>query len=372
MPCVSSTGPHGSTFKGTATGFVVYYDAMRIGRRTFLGFLGGACVAPAVRGVTASAGACEGCLPLLPPTGQRRLDGSLREGVFMDTGAGKPESGMFGNTRKFADGSPRFHEGIDIAPLPPWRRGEAPTDVVRAVAEGLVVYVNTYKYNTSLYGNYVVLMHTVPGFGEVYTLYGHLDRFAQGLKAGLRVRAGSPLGVMGNIPDIPMARAHLHFEIGICLNRYYPLIDPQHGIWNGANLYGINPCEAFREQAETGTFNFANYLRRKPVAFRVVVPSFCCTASHTPFLCGAQPGKQVGPVEIDFSAEGIPLAVRKPSAPVGQVTFFDRTELAKGRPFVKRTATGPRLTKRGETLIENLTVSPAQLPASATQMGEVG
>ncbi len=314
----------------------------------------------------------DGCIQLLPPTKQTRLDGTLREGIFMDTGTGRPESGMFGNTRKYADGSPRFHEGIDIAPLPPWHRGTPPTDIVCAAAEGRVVYVNTCAQNPSLYGNYVVMTHSVTGFGEIYTLYGHLARFAQGLRAGIYVRAGSPLGIMGNTPDIPMGRAHLHFEIGICMNRYYPLIDEQHGIWNGANLYGFDPCDAFREQAQNGYFNVVAYLRAKPVAFRVVVPPFACSCSHKPFLHHNVRYTWA----IDVSAEGIPLRMLPSKFQPPEVTvvdaFVNEAELAKGRPFIKKTETGYVLSKRGETWIENLIASPSHLPKNAKRMGEVG
>ena len=223
-------------------------------RRTFLTWLGGAAACRPAWGAAPN----EGRIVLAPPTeGQPVLDGSAREGVFMDTGTGRPESGMFGNVRRFADGSPRFHEGIDIAPARPWRRDNDPTDVVRAAADGVVAYVNRHGANPSLYGNYAVLTHPVPGFGAVYTLYAHLRAFAKGLRAGLRVSAGTPLGVMGHTPDFPLARAHLHFEIGLVMNVHYPLIDPQHGIWNGANLYGIDPSLVAQSASFTvaaGTF----------------------------------------------------------------------------------------------------------------------
>ncbi len=321
-----------------------------------------------------------GGIVLLPPTGQKTLDGSVRKGVFMDTGTGRPESGMFGNTRKYADGSPRFHEGIDIAPMQPWRRNEKPTDVVRAVAEGLVVYVNHYAQNSSLYGNYVVLTHEVAGFGQIYTLYGHLDRFAQGLRAGLRVKAGSPLGVMGNVPDIPLARAHLHFEIGICMSRYYPMVDPQHGIWNGANLYGFDPCEAYAWQATHGFFDVSRYLLQRKVAFTVNVPvrnakgKLAWTCSHNAYL-GAETVAAQSPVaRVSFSKEGIPLRCTpgKP-AELGAVDLKDAAECEKGRPFVTDLGRGKAaLTSRGETLIENLLVSPSFPPKSGEAMGEVG
>ena len=341
-------------------------------RRSFLGLLGGGAVASmAARAFAAEPEHATGRLLLSPPTGQAVLDGSVRQGVFMDTGTGKPESGMFGNTRRHADGSPRFHEGIDIAPVQPWRRTQDPADVVRAAADGLVVYVNRHAANPSLYGNYVVLTHPVESFGEVYTLYAHLHHPEPSLKAGQRVRAGAPLGVMGHSPDFPLARAHLHFEIGVMMNRFYPYIDDQHGIWNGANLYGLDPCDAFAAQRRQGFFDVAAYLRARPVAFRVVVPEV-----PDYFLRTRKPSDRPLPAAarwiVDFSAEGIPLALRpaegeRAGCAPRQVLDADAQRIARGRPFVKN----GRLTERGQTLYENLTFAPG-VPAARSQQGEVG
>ena len=315
-----------------------------------------------------------------PTTGQPILDGSVRKGVFMDTGTGRPESGMFGNVRRYADGSPRYHEGIDIGPEHPWDRQSDPPDIVRAAAEGLVVYVNRHAYNESLYGNYVVMAHRVPGFGEVYTLYAHLRVFARGLKAGIYLRSGSPLGIMGHTPDFPLARAHVHFEIGVRMSPYYPMIDPQHGIWNGANLYGINPCHAFAAQREKGIFDIAAYLGSRSAAFETVLPARilpngrrilpCTHCGHSEYLIRATLPRNANRYAVAFSNEGIPLGLRAVAddAPIGQILSWDEDLIQQGRPFVKR----GRLTERGLTLLENLTVAPSNPPRTEARMGEVG
>ena len=43
--------------------------------------------------------------------------------------------------------------------------------------------------------------------------YAHLDAYAPGLRNGSRVRAGAPLGLVGNTGDAERTPAHLHFEI---------------------------------------------------------------------------------------------------------------------------------------------------------------
>jgi murein DD-endopeptidase MepM/ murein hydrolase activator NlpD len=318
---------------------------------------------------------------LYPPTGLQVLDGSIREGVFMDTGTGKPESGMFGNTRRYADGTPRFHEGIDIAPAPPWRRSEEPEDRVCAAAEGKVVYINDCTKNESLYGNYVVLWHQIPNFGGVYTLYGHLHHVDASLKIGEQIPARTVLGIMGHTPDIPRGRSHLHFEIGIMQNTFYPMIDEQHGVWNGANLFGIDPCVAFAGQRHKGCFDFADYLAKKPEAFCVAIDGkylvnrvngLRLTCSHMPYLRRHAP-KTISaerPYAIAFSREGIPLSIRELPAEVkpGTILTENTAELRRGRQFVKH----GELTQRGEALLEGLLVCPGFPPRSNQKQGEVG
>jgi murein DD-endopeptidase MepM/ murein hydrolase activator NlpD len=352
---------------------------MNVSRRNFL-FLGAATVSTvvasglfAVQSSSKNMPLSKGMIRLTPPTAFKQLDG-LDTSVFMDTGTGRPESGMFGNTRKYADGSPRFHEGIDIAPYPPWNRKHLPTDTVCAAADGRVMYMNVYKTNPSLYGNYIVLVHDVKGFGQVYTLYGHLRAFHKGLRVGMSIEAGTPLGTLGNIPDIPVARSHLHFEIGIIMNDHYPLIDDDHGVWNGANLYGINPCDAFAEQESKGAFNIARYIAQRPVAFtywtQQPVPRYF--TKRYPSLMAYTPAAGE-PYAINFSAEGIPVALTSGPSPAIQssperVIFLNEKEVAKGRPFASRKG----LTKRGQTLIDNLFVSPTNIPESLKKQGEVG
>jgi murein DD-endopeptidase MepM/ murein hydrolase activator NlpD len=348
---------------------------MNLSRRSFLS-LGAAMLTTAVTPCFAAPSASKvptGCILLRPPTAFTTLDGSDKK-VFMDTGTGRPESGMFGNTRKYANGSPRFHEGIDIAPFPPWHRKTLPTDTVSAASDGQVMYMNVYKANPSLYGNYIVLAHRVPGFGQIYTLYGHLRAFAKGLRVGMEVSSGTALGTLGNIPDIPVARSHLHFEIGLIMNDHYPLIDDDHGVWNGANLYGINPCDAFAEQAQYGYFNIAQYIASRPVAFtywtQKPVPSYF--VKRYPSLKRYTP-KAGEPYAISFSSEGLPIALTSGPTPAielppERVLSLNPKEVAKGRAFVNRKG----LTARGKTLLENLFVSPTHLPESTTRQGEVG
>ncbi|MCL1887732.1 MAG: M23 family metallopeptidase [Kiritimatiellaeota bacterium] len=258
-----------------------------------------------------------------PPTGQLTLDGSITTNVFMHTGTGRPESGMYGGVRVDNNNQPRHHGGIDIAPLKRDRRGAA-LDTVHAIAEGRVAYVNS-RPGASNYGNYVVLLHRDPAFGDFYSLYAHLASTAAGLAAGQSVVAGHLLGVMGNTPDIPLARSHLHLETGLVINSRYADFAAsrknanEHGNWNGLALQGFNPCDLYARLDAGGRFDVPAHLASLPSAFRVVVHAARPVdyfKRHPSLWRGVAPATENFPMwlVIDFSAEGIPLAAR-PASP---------------------------------------------------------
>ncbi|MBP6514863.1 MAG: M23 family metallopeptidase, partial [Steroidobacteraceae bacterium] len=88
----------------------------------------------------------------------------------------------------------RAHKGIDFA---------APIGTpVKAAADGRV----QLRGVQGGYGNVVILAHS----GGVTTLYGHLSRFANGLRNGDRVKQGQLIGYIGmtGLSTGP----HLHYE----------------------------------------------------------------------------------------------------------------------------------------------------------------
>ncbi len=90
----------------------------------------------------------------------------------------------------------RLHKGLDY-------HSETGAPIL-AAADGSIVEM---KYRDD-YGNMLVLDHG----GGVYTRYAHLASFGKGLSAGVTVRAGDQIGLMGNTASyqIPM---HLHYEL---------------------------------------------------------------------------------------------------------------------------------------------------------------
>jgi len=91
----------------------------------------------------------------------------------------------------------RAHRGVDYA---------APTGTpVKATANGTVSFAGTQRG----YGKLIILKHS----GPYETAYGHLSRFASGLKNGARIKQGDIIGYVGMTG---MATGpHLHYELRV-------------------------------------------------------------------------------------------------------------------------------------------------------------
>jgi murein DD-endopeptidase MepM/ murein hydrolase activator NlpD len=90
---------------------------------------------------------------------------------------------------------PRLHAGVDmVAPDP---------EPVLASADGVVIRVGT----DAGYGHFVELKHAE----GMTTLYGHLDSFAPGVRPGVAIKAGKPVGQLGSTGS--STGVHLHFEV---------------------------------------------------------------------------------------------------------------------------------------------------------------
>lgn len=192
---------------------------------------------------------------------------------------GRPwTAGQFGCVR--SEGW-QMHEGIDIRCVQRDEKSE-PTDPVTSVADGTVAYLNR-KAGLSNFGNYAVIRHNIEGL-EVYSLYAHLRQITSDLEAGVAVKAGQPIGVMGRTSNtsqgISKERAHVHFELNLYINERFsdwhnqnmPGQRNDHGRWNGQNMVGLDPTEVFLTQQKQGAqFSLLNYVRNQKEMFRVVV-----------------------------------------------------------------------------------------------------
>jgi murein DD-endopeptidase MepM/ murein hydrolase activator NlpD len=229
------------------------------------------------------------------------------------------QGGAFGFTRtpmRF-DGrviETKFHEGIDIKPL--WRDGNgAPTDKIRAIADGRVVHVNAVP-GRSNYGNYVVVEHVTPA-GPLYSLYAHLA--SAGVEPGESVTKGRELGLLGwSGEGLNKERAHLHLELCLLLHSdfesWHAAFAPgqnHHGMYNGLNLVGMDIARIYKEQAAGKRVDLPEFLRSQEVAWRAAIPRTDRfeLAARYPWL-GQGDWENAPAVEISFSRDGQPLAVK--------------------------------------------------------------
>ncbi len=200
---------------------------------------------------------------------------------FQPTVSGRPESAFYGSVRIAREGKklwPSFHEGVDIAAQVRDRSGY-PRDAVMAAAAGEIAYLNRYSGNSN-YGKYVVISHGA-GPGRLYTLYAHLSSIAPGIRKGVVVEQGTILGVMGatSTDHIAPASGHLHFEVDLMLNARFDQwfkqqkLSPDHGLFNGWNLLGVDPLSVFERQEEDGRneYDLNAHLAAIPPAFEIVL-----------------------------------------------------------------------------------------------------
>ncbi len=267
------------------------------------------------------------------PTGQTGLLDTNIAGVFMPTASGRLESALYGSTRTRQQGSsvlPSFHEGIDIAPLARDKK-QVSLDRIFAIADGRVAHISKHPGNSN-YGRYVVLVHDDP-MGEIYSLYAHLEEVTSSLRVGQPVARGADIGRMGYSPSsiIPVARSHLHLEVGVILSaRFYDWfkkqkLKPDHGIYHGHNLFGVDPLDVYRIQAARGVFDMRRYLGELPVAFEVV-----CKTSRRPdyfqryhaLWSGGEPS---GGMVIAVSEGGVPMRGR--AATAEELTRLGKSQL---------------------------------------------
>lgn len=111
------------------------------------------------------------------------------------------KSATFGMTRVRADGTPRAHQGIDLAIDPGYR--------VYAVDNGSVAYVENSRTG---YGKQICLKLD----SGLFAFYAHLGRID--VVAGQQVTAGQQIGLSGSSGNAAGMNteeqgSHLHFEV---------------------------------------------------------------------------------------------------------------------------------------------------------------
>jgi murein DD-endopeptidase MepM/ murein hydrolase activator NlpD len=132
--------------------------------------------------------------------------GQSAKGMLMKTPVdGARISSGFGSRFHPVLGYTRMHKGVDFA---------VPVGTpVMAAGAGTIQFMGRARG----YGNFVILKHS----NDYSTAYGHLSRFAPGMRAGARVRQGQVFAYSGNTGLT--TGPHLHYEIRIDNHQVNPL-----------------------------------------------------------------------------------------------------------------------------------------------------
>jgi hypothetical protein len=287
-----------------------------------------------------------------PTPNKAWLEGRPIRYLLQDAGSGEPESGGFGSVRSAGR---QFHEGIDIKATGRDRRGEA-TDNVFAAMDGVVRHVNRVAGDSN-YGRYIVIEH--PGLTPaIYTLYAHLARIQPGIVAGMEVKHGDVLGLLGHSSNgnIPRDRAHLHFEMGFMVTRefnsWYRLrkfgSPNEQGLWNGMNLMGFDPLDFLEKWRAHRVDNFQQYFAQVEIAVRLRIAT-----RRTPDFVLRYPSLLTRPLpamvsgwEIGFDWTGIPIRWTP-------LTGTETIGLRENQPTVLEVNAGLERREKSKTLVVN-------------------
>lgn len=149
----------------------------------------------------------------------------LKTCILRTAGLSTVNGAHFGMTRKYPNGKPRPHQGIDLATDEGYRVYAVEDGEIVATAKGLDGYGFTITLKIKNTDN--------PELNGKFAFYAHLDRID--VKPGQKVSAGTQLGLSGDtgnargMTTIPKG-AHLHFEIRTIQNPGLGLggrIDPE-------------------------------------------------------------------------------------------------------------------------------------------------
>lgn len=207
----------------------------------------------------------------------------------------------------------RLHEGIDIRPLERDEKGN-PLDEVKAISDGVVVYVNSESWKSN-YGKYIVIRHDWEE-GRFFTLYAHLATTE--VSTDMEVSAGTSLGLMGYTGDgLDRERAHLHLELALMLNERYTEYSPEnvHENYNRQNLIGIDIARFYREHLENPRLSVLEFLAGEEPYFKVLLATSerPCILHRYPWLeeKGEVGDEEIEGWEMTFARSGVPLSIAR-------------------------------------------------------------
>ena len=120
---------------------------------------------------------------------------SVRKTLMVTPIDGARLSSRYGMRKHPILGYSRMHKGLDFA---------APTGTpIMAAGDGVVEYAG----RKGGYGKYIRIRHA----NEYKTAYGHMSRFASGIRKGVRIKQGQIIGYVGSTGV--STGPHLHYEV---------------------------------------------------------------------------------------------------------------------------------------------------------------
>ena len=149
----------------------------------------------------------------------------LKTCVLRTAGLSTVNGARFGMTRKYPNGKPRPHQGIDLATDEGYRVYAVEDGEIVSIAKGLDGYGFTISLKINNKDN--------PELNGKFAFYAHLDRID--VKVGDKVNYGCVIGLSGDTGNATGMKTvakggHLHFEIRTIQNPGLGLggrIDPE-------------------------------------------------------------------------------------------------------------------------------------------------
>lgn len=176
---------------------------------------------------------------------------SLRKALLRTPVNGARITSKFGMRHHPILGYSRMHRGVDFG---------APTGTpIYAAGDGVVQFVG----KKGGYGNYVRIKHN----STYSTAYGHISRFAKGMKAGRKVKQGQIIAYVGSTGVA--TGPHLHYEI-LAHNEQ---VNPSGVKFKTGTILHGKELLAFRENVNTINAKLARMERYKPLVVANASPA---------------------------------------------------------------------------------------------------
>lgn len=226
----------------------------------------------------------------------------------------------FGTAYEPLPGRPAIHPGVDLNLR---SGGDSDFDApVHAAADGIVTASGSYR----IWGNIVVIGHSLPEGGTAWSQYAHLNQRL--VAAGQLVRRGDLIGTVGK-GDENRFSAHLHFEIRVQDLRpaHWPGLDPV-AVRRGYR----DPVQVIRD-GRSALDAPASADQPRSATSSTATADAAAAGGRWGRTSPAQPGRAQALAAGSRSGVWSPPAASGPRPPVGKGIFVERLwEIDRGDP----------------------------------------